>query len=92
MRGPRSVTNAYGEKRAILKRWPDGSISCPFCSGPVPGRGTECGNPACEANPSVPLAVLDSNRAIYAARDAEQAERERIGRVRNMSRKIPQTA
>lgn len=45
-------------------------------------RGTVCNNPACFDNPNVPQATKDYWRAEIARRQTEQAERDRLNRIR----------
>lgn len=59
-----------------------GWTTCPECTYPYPGA---CENPMCLANPTLSDAARDSIVARRDAYRAEQAERERMARLREQS-------
>jgi len=55
-------------------------MNCPTCKYPLTGE--TCGNPGCKANPDIPEDIIARWEAEEARKRADEAERERIRKIR----------
>jgi hypothetical protein len=56
-------------------------MTCATCGYPT--SSSECDNPACAGNPSIPAHIKQQRAEQAIKQAAEQAEREKLARIRN---------